>query len=246
MVTVMIPMQSVPATATPAPPQPIVKVGKAATSSKGVVTSIIGCGKCCKRYRRKGCKANISAVRWFMHRSSAPFALFGSPVGQQIVVTTGIGKEWLTTALDGTSPSLPSVTDSRTTGDVADTYAEIQYEVRLFSSDLVGVRRLGVNMSYVPRWANRIWEIAGPASDRETDWVLQRICSAVNTATEDMWIREPLSFKQINEVPVTALPLGAVAEVAGVAIARLPSLIFPPFVLMSCQVASRFSGSQLR
>ena len=151
-------------------------------------------------------KANISAARRSMHRSIAPIAFFGSPLGQQIEVTTDEVKEWLTTALDGTSPSLPSVTDSRITFDVAGSYAEIQYEVRLFSSDLVGVRRLGVNMSFVPRWANPIWEIAGLATDRETDWVLQRIRSAVNTATEDMWVREPLSLKQINEVPVIALP----------------------------------------
>jgi len=293
IVPVMIPMQSAQAIATPSPPQPIAKVGKAVASSKGVFASIIGCGKCCNRYRRKGCKcgcfpcmgplvilavlayapctfdpkvrsaiaasaglwedlahsagmlaksgsnitwaasdvlvtvsrssmavlaeawggvdithakANISAARWFMHRSISPIAFFGSPLGQQIVVTTDEVKEWLSTALDGTSPSLPSVMDSRIIFDVDGSYAEIQYEVRLFSSDLVGVRFLSVNMSFVPRWANPIWEIAGLATDRETDWVLQRIRGAVNTATEDMWVREPLSLKQISEVPVIALP----------------------------------------
>ena len=75
--------------------------------------------------------------------------------------------------------------------------------MQLLSPFYVGIRFTWTSMSFVPVWANPLWELIGSDVTAQYEKLSERIHSSIDSAIDMQWLRVPLHK---SELPVGLSP----------------------------------------
>jgi len=83
---------------------------------------------------------------------------------------------------------------------------EFEYQVKLFPNRFVGVQYFYGTVSFVPQWANPVWEVLCVDVSSEEASILQRLRAALTTLSRATWLASPLQTASMADSAIILLP----------------------------------------
>ena len=132
--------------------------------------------------------------------------LLESPLGLSLVRLQPQHRRALLLALQAVSPTLPEVSDVNYSLSVLGNYEEFEYQIKLFPNSFVGVQYFYGAISFVPQWANPVWEILNVDVSSEESAILSRLRTAMTELSRASWLSSPLAAELMDDSALILLP----------------------------------------
>ena len=143
---------------------------------------------------------SASGARWYMHGTIDVEDFLDTPAGKALVQLPTTERHMLAEAIKRTSPLVPSLKDTKLLFNTTGLFREFSYQVKYLRSGFRGIQFYHGEITFIPRWANPLWEAMDWDVSREVQQLKDAVAAALDSASHWQYRFEELPAPNTSDI----------------------------------------------